>query len=175
MSDGNGAGGQGDIMCVVNVGGTNKTNTVVQFIPDLMCEQLMRDYTTNTYAIGANAITGWLEHRTDAGYTRTASNITVLVEGWYDCSLKSFSFETDGASELECYLYTNETEVVIGTGTNTSTIGWDRKQSNLNADGVTTAGAMMYLLANTRVSWWIETTDEEIMVQNHGTFRVERK
>jgi hypothetical protein len=142
-------------------------------VDDLMCEQLMDDYTTQAIGIGQASITGWVSNVEDAGFDRTTSNITVLASGRYTISLAGLSFETANASQVECYLYTNEVKVSLSGGL--ASVGWDRTQSNLTSDGVTSASATLTLPANTRIAWWIETSAAEDFTWNHGTFRVERK
>jgi hypothetical protein len=130
------------------------------------------DGTQQFTAAGFSVITNFIDNIVDAGFTTTHSNITVTTAGRYKAGM-ALSFRSNtGATEVECYLYTNGVAAVTYGG---NEIGWDRSVSVSSSDGTVAAYKTLDLPANCIVDWRIQLNGTDTLQWDHGTISVERR
>ena len=146
-------------------------------VGDLMCEMDLEDGSTTTLGGAAFVqIANFEANVTDAGYTQTASNITVTVAGRYTVGMSASFFKSDGSGlgSFDCRLYTNGVAVVTASG---NSVGWYDTVAAANRSEAVTCRKTLTLAASTVLSWWIApVTDTNTSITwKSGTTWVEHR
>lgn len=131
-----------------------------------LCEADFADGASQAFAAGTpEIVTNFQVNICHPQMTTTDSNATIGVSGYYQIYM-DLSGDTGGAAVLACHARTNDVEMVTASG---NLVGWDASTSASETAFNASFRKTLWIDAGVKLSFWIETADNETLTWNHGT------